>query len=141
MFDGMLSMSVQNLLLSSDDILYIGTFNGLSVYDGLSVKTYNYEDGLPNSFINEIFEDSDGNLWIAFGNKGIIRWRNGKVINHYTINNGLRSNEVNTIDQAKDGQILVGTSKGFSVFDGNDFFETSFLNSLKASIRSFCILS
>ena len=43
--------------------------------------------------------------------KGIIRWRNGKVINHYTINNGLRSNEVNTIDQAKDGQILVEPQK------------------------------
>ena len=65
---------------------------GKYLYDGLSVKTYNYEDGLPNSFINEIFEDSDGNLWIAFGQKGIIKWRNGKVINHYTTNNGLESN-------------------------------------------------
>ena len=130
MFDGMLSMSVQNLLLSLDDRLYIGTFNGLSVYDGLSVKTYNYEDGLPNSFINEIFEDSDGNLWIAFGQKGIIKWRNGKVINHYTINNGLESNEVNTIDQAKDGQILIGTSKGFSVFDGNEFINYDFTNGI-----------
>ena len=86
MFDGMLSMSVHVTLLSSDDLLYAGTFNGLTVYDGLSVKTYNYDHGLPNSFITDVFEDSDGYIWIAFGNEGVVKWKSGKVIKHFKEN-------------------------------------------------------
>ena len=52
MFDGMLSMAVHVTMLSSDDLLYVGTYNGMTVYDGLSVKTYNYE--MPNQPIRNL---------------------------------------------------------------------------------------
>ena len=130
MFDGMLSMSVHVTLLSSNDILYAGTFNGLSVYDGLSVKTYNYNHGLPNSFINDIYEDNEGYIWIGFGQKGIVKWESGKVIKHYTDKDGLASNGVNTITQDKDGRLLIGTTKGLSIFDGKEFTNYDFTHGI-----------
>ena len=110
MFDGMLSNSTHKSIISSEDLLYLGTFNGLSVFDGLKVVSYNYDQGLPNGFINEIFEDSDNNIWIGYGTKGLVKWRNGNVIKHYTTKNGLPSNRVNALDQDKDGNIVIGTS-------------------------------
>ena len=89
MFDGMLSNSTHKSIVSSEDLLYLGTFNGLSVFDGLKVVSYNYDQGLPNGFINEIFEDSDNNIWIGYGTKGLVKWRNGNVIKHYTTKNGI----------------------------------------------------
>ena len=58
MFDGILSNGAHVSLVSSEDLLYLGTFNGLSIYDGLKVKSYNYDQGLPNGPIVELFEDS-----------------------------------------------------------------------------------
>jgi len=126
MFDGMLSMAVHVTLLSSDDILYTGTYNGLSVYDGLSVKTYNYDHGLPNSPIFDVFEDKEGYIWIGFASKGIIKWKSGKVIQHYTMNDGLISDDVTTLAQDKDGNLLIGTDKGLSIFDGHKFTNYNF---------------
>ena len=48
MFDGMLSNGAHVSIVSSEDLLYLGTYNGLSIYDGLKVKSYNYDQGLPN---------------------------------------------------------------------------------------------
>jgi len=130
MFDGMLSMAVHVTMLSSDDLLYVGTYNGMTVYDGLSVKTYNYDHGLPNSFITDVYEDSDGYIWIAFGNKGIVKWKSGSVIKHYTEEDGLPSNTINVIRQDKDGNFLIGTSKGLSIFDGKKFDNYDFTDGI-----------
>ena len=85
MFDGMLS-NAHVSLVSSEDLLYLGTFNGLSIYDGLKVKSYNYDQGLPNGPIVELFEDSKGNIWIGYMEVGLVKWKDGKVITHYTKN-------------------------------------------------------
>ena len=50
----------------------------MTVYDGISVKTYNYDHGLPNSPIMDIFEDDEGYIWIGFGQKGIVKWKSAK---------------------------------------------------------------
>ena len=84
MFDGMLSNGAHVSIVSSEDLLYLGTYNGLSVYDGLRVQSYNYDQGLPNGYIAEIFEDSDGYIWIGYGLEGLVKWKNGIVVSYYT---------------------------------------------------------
>ena len=85
-------------MVSKEDLLYIGTFNGLSIYDGIRIKNYNYENGLPNDPITDIFEDDKGFIWIGFQTKGLVRWKNGDILNHFT-NDGLPTNAVNSISQ------------------------------------------
>ncbi len=51
--------------------MWFGTRNGLNRFDGHTFKTYlrtGQPDGLPNSFINSIAEDAEGQLWIATDN-------------------------------------------------------------------------
>ena len=130
MFDGMLSNSILKSIISKEDILYFATFNGLSVYDGLTVKNYNYVNGLPSDPIREIFEDSKGFIWLGFRTKGLIKWQNGKIIKHYTEKDGLPSNTVNAVNEDKNGNILVGTENGFSVLEDNKFNNYNFTNGI-----------
>ena len=121
MFDGMLSNGAHVSLVSSEDLLYLGTFNGLSIYDGLKVKSYNYDQGLPNGPIVELFEDSKANIWIGYMEVGLVKWKDGKVISHYTKKDGLPSNYVNALDEDDKGNIVIGTNSGLSIFNGEEF--------------------
>ena len=130
MFDGMLSNSADVSITSSNDLLYLGTYNGLSVYDGLSLKSYNYDHGLPNAFIGELFEDSKGYIWIGYGGKGLVKWKDGNVVDYFTTKNGLISDKINALAEDRDGNILIGTSHGLSVYNGKEFSNYNFTNGL-----------
>ena len=130
MFDGMLSNSADVSIVSSNDLLYLGTYNGLSVYDGLSVKSYNYDHGLPNAFIGELFEDSKGYIWIGYGGKGLVKWKDGNVVNYFTTKDGLISDHINALAEDREGNILIGTSHGLSVYNGETFSNYNFTNGL-----------
>jgi ligand-binding sensor domain-containing protein/serine phosphatase RsbU (regulator of sigma subunit) len=121
MFDGMLSNGAHVSIVSREDLLYLGTYNGLSIYDGLKVISYNYDQGLPNGPIVELFEDSKGFIWIGYIEKGLVKWKDGKVISHYTKKEGLPSNFVNALDEDEKGNIIIGTNSGLSIFNGEEF--------------------
>ena len=93
------------LTISKSKLLYIGTYNGLSIYNGVTIKSYNYEDGLPNGSISDVIEDSKGNIWISFDLKGLVKWKNGQVIRHFTTKDGLPSNHINIIREDNKGNI------------------------------------
>ena len=129
-FDGMYSNGAHVSLVSSEDLLYLGTYNGISVYDGLSVKSYNYDQGLPNGFIGELFEDSKGHIWIGYGDKGLVKWKNGKVLKYLTKDDGLPSNNINALAEDNEGKLYIGTSHGLSVYDGKKFKNYNFTDGL-----------
>ena len=129
-FDGMYSNGAHVSLVSNEDLLYLGTYNGLSVYDGLSVKSYNYDQGLPNGFIGELFEDSKGYIWIGYGDKGLVKWKDGKVLKYLTKDDGLPSNNVNAIAEDNEGKLYIGTSHGLAVYNGEKFKNYNFTDGL-----------
>ena len=129
LFDGMLSNGVYDLIIGSDGLLYIATFNGLSIYDGQSVVSYNYKQGLPNSQINQLFEDSDGNIWLGYEYFGAVKWKNG-IIKILNFNDGLSGNSVRAINQDKDGNILFGTERGLSIYNGKSFTNLNYSDGL-----------
>ena len=139
LFDGMLSSAVYDLLLASDGKLYIGTFNGLSIYDGQAVTSYNYKDGLPNDALSTLFEDSKGNIWLGYNYNGIVKWNNGNII-RYKNEDGLAGNGISAINEDKDGNMLFGTERGLSVFDGKNFTNYNYKDGLgNGRIKSICV--
>ena len=129
LFDGMLSAAVYDLLLASDGKLYIATFNGLSIYDGQTVNSYNHKDGLPNDAIRHLFEDINGSIWLGYDISGVVEWENGikKKLNH---KDGLAGNQVLAINQDKDGNMLFGTDRGLSIYNGVTFKNFNYSNGL-----------
>ncbi len=130
MFDGMYSNGAMASLITKDKKLFIGTYNGLSIYNGINVKSYNYKDGLPNGFITDLHEDVNGNIWISFGKKGLVKWKEGKVLEHYTTENGLPSNFVNALAEDNKGNLVIGTGSGLSIFNGTDFKNYNFTHGI-----------
>jgi signal transduction histidine kinase/ligand-binding sensor domain-containing protein len=82
-------------------------------------KSITMKDGLPSNFILGIKEDNSGNLWLGTNN-GLARYnpQTGDIVN-FNNDNGLKSNilELGLCYHFKSGEILVGGSDGFNIFD------------------------
>ena len=65
--------SVREIFQDSRGYVWIGTYKGLSRYDGTRFKNYDRGDfGVTSDFINVIREDLDGNLWIGTDNGVVV---------------------------------------------------------------------
>ena len=65
--------SVREIFQDSRGYIWIGTYKGLSRYDGTRYKNYDRTDfGVASDFINVISEDLDGNLWIGTDNGVVV---------------------------------------------------------------------
>ena len=58
--------------------MWIGTTNGLNRYDGHSIKQYfhNPKDSfsIPGNIIYWMFKDKDGDMWLACGHQGLVKY-------------------------------------------------------------------
>ncbi|HEV9036526.1 MAG TPA: histidine kinase [Puia sp.] len=101
-------------IFSRNDTCYIGTLNGLyrlnpdrsSVYLGST-------DPFFQRRISGIVESSDGTLWIASYDGGVIAYRDNRVIALIDKSNGLNSNICRTMFIAEN-TLWVGTDKGLN---------------------------
>ncbi|MFS4417609.1 two-component regulator propeller domain-containing protein [Maribacter sp. 2307ULW6-5] len=104
--------------------MWLGTRDGLNVYDGTAFKVYRTVPGdsssISNSDILTIKEDSEGFVWVGTYN-GLNRYDPVKDVferfYHYNDVNSLSNNTVWSIEEMSNGEIWVGTSNGLSIYD------------------------
>ncbi|WP_177191846.1 sensor histidine kinase [Parafilimonas terrae] len=97
---------------------YIGTLNGLYIKNKFSHAFFNLGDDalrLRDKII-KIVKASNGDLWVATENNGIITLRNDKIIYQVTNKFGLTSNSCRCLYIYKN-YLWVGTDKGISRVD------------------------
>lgn len=70
--------------------------------------------------VYEILDDSKGRLWFGTDGAGIIV-RDGGVISHFTVDDGLAGNRVFALAEDSLGNIWIGTSSGLSCYNGRGF--------------------
>ncbi len=68
--NGLLSNAPTTLFQDSQGLLYIGTAEGLSVFNGYEFTNYRTKDGLPSNFILAVYEQQShpGMIWIGTEN-------------------------------------------------------------------------
>lgn len=71
------------------------------------------------SGIRSINQDSKGNYWFGSLREGIAIY-NGKSFNYLTQIDGLADNQIQSIQEDKEGVIWISTQKGVSSYDGKD---------------------
>ena len=81
---------------------------------------YSTEEGLPQSQVHSIYQDSSGYLWIGTLGGGVSRF-NGRTFTNFTTKEGMSDNHVLTIFEDSDHNIWFGTQVGASRFDGQTF--------------------
>lgn len=109
-------------------IIWAGTYgNGLNYYDTKTKRNGNYhfnaadKTGIPNDRINNIFQDTNDDLWIAT-ESGLCKVnRNKKSFEVFTTKNGLPSNFILSILEDNNKNLWVSTSKGLVRFNTENY--------------------
>lgn len=96
---------------------YIGTLNGLVIIDstGKKIKTADLSPLLANRIV-DIRKASDGSIWLATNDKGVIQYKNGQIKAVINFKTGLSSNGCKALC-LKDQYLWVGTNKGINKID------------------------
>ena len=91
--EGLPSNHVTVALQDRRGFLWIGTDNGLSVYDGIEFRNFTTVDGLPNLYITDIIESHNhpGTFWIGTVAGGLIRMRGGRCTTRHVGDNNISS--------------------------------------------------
>lgn len=119
-FDGLSQATVNTILQDKNDIIWLGTRDGLNRYDGYIFQTYKYnlrdQSSISNNNIKVVYEDKVGDLWIGTDN-GLNRFnRNTKTFERFFADSGnkntLSDNSIRDIAEDAEGNLWVGTSEG-----------------------------
>lgn len=111
--------AVRALLVDSNNILWIGTENGVVKKENDDFRSLFEEDGLALNSCWAIAEDKNKNLWFGSYGKGVSIY-NGISFKVISKDDGLVNNEITTLF-SHGNKMYVGTSDGVSVIDINTF--------------------
>jgi ligand-binding sensor domain-containing protein len=116
---GLSQNSVYSLAEDNEGLIWIGTWDGLNVYDGYNFKIFGKEHGLSNETIRTLHL-SGRQLWIGTEN-GLNRMdmESRKIDVFYAIENdtnSLTNNWVNHIYEDLSGRIWISTKSGISEY-------------------------
>jgi hypothetical protein len=132
--DGLPSASVRALYFDSDNVLWIGTYDGgLGRFDGVHFARITTRNGLFSNGVFQILEDANGYLWMS-SNQGIYRARKqdlndfvaGRLSGIHSIAYGKREGMLNEECngghwpagvRARDGKLWFPTENGVAVVD------------------------
>lgn len=105
--NGLPQASITSIIQTRDGFLWFSTFGGLVRYDGLRFQVFNTGNtkGLRTGRFTHLFEDHEGNLWIATEGQGLTRYKD-EVFTTYTTETGLPTNQVGPITQDAAGNII-----------------------------------
>jgi len=113
-------------LQDSMGFIWFGTKNGLARYDGYEFKVYltdsNETSSISHHYINALYEDKLGFIWIATDGGGLNRFdpksEKFKTFYHSSANpSSLSHNSVTSLSSASNGKLWVGTSHGLNLFN------------------------
>lgn len=114
------SNDIRSIMKDRKGRLWVGTFNGLSLYEHQSFKNFYANDNDPHSLSNNsirpIFQDRRGSIWIGtyFGGVSIMdddipAFKNFSHVSH---RNSLSYNVVSSFEEDEKGNLIIGTEGG-----------------------------
>ena len=113
-------ISVVCLLFDHDHSLWIGSeTKGLYKLSNGKLDHYDTTNGLSGNSMHSIFEDREGNLWVAT-NGGVGKFRDLPAISFAT-EQGLSSEDALSVAAATDGHVWIGLHQGIDVYEGQKF--------------------
>ena len=104
-------------MLDSNGLIWFGTSNGIARYDGENLEIYGSDQGLDGVNVYELFEDSQGRIWVHSNNETVSVIDFDANLIHEMINS-FNTNFRTTMIEAKDGTFWYGNlRKGYLILD------------------------
>ena len=119
---GVPGLAVRVMLQDRQGIIWMGGWNdGISLFDPGTplpslLRKYAVEDGLPDNSIRSFHEDCEGTMWVGTRYGGIARLV-GKRFETASMNDGLMSNTIWTIDEDEHDRLYLRTDVGIERID------------------------
>jgi signal transduction histidine kinase/ligand-binding sensor domain-containing protein len=112
------SVKAQSLFFDRNNALWIGTATqGLyRIHNGI-VDHYRSVDGLSGDTVNGIYQDREGNLWVAT-DQGVDCFRDTPVVS-FSLREGLSDESTNTVLARRDGTVWVGNGGDLDIILGS----------------------
>ena len=108
---------VMTLYITSDDVLWVGTNDGLSRFDPETASFVRYPDYFGGHTVYMMTESADGVLWVA-ARDGLKRFDpQSESLSAYAVKDGLASEVIFGILEDARGDLWLSTIKGISHFD------------------------
>jgi ligand-binding sensor domain-containing protein/serine phosphatase RsbU (regulator of sigma subunit) len=95
-------------------------------------RRYSIEEGLPQSSIYCLLQDSRGFIWMGTDGAGVVRF-DGQKFETFSKTNGLSDNIVRGLLEDRKGNIWIGTDNGLTLYDGFNFHPIGKEQGLKGS--------
>ena len=130
--DGLAQSNVNVILKDSDGLIWLGTDDGLNLFDSHNLKTYRHDSNDPYSLseneVVSLLEDSQGRLWVGTAHGGglnLFNRKGGKFLRYLddnvADNISIRSkNAALCIIEDASQNIWVGTHDGIRVLKKGD---------------------
>jgi hypothetical protein len=122
--------SITATTFDDDGQVWIGSKNGLWVFDGKELREYTYKDGLFDKSIHQLFYSSTGNIWAATSTGPY-----ALIDNHFYVFESLKNQRILSISENADNWFFL-TENGISVFAK----EKSFFGILYVKILAITLL-
>ncbi len=106
-----------DIAMTKDGILWIGTYAGLYRYNGREFQQMNEFESVRN--VNCLYVDEEGRLWIGTNDNGLSIMINEEIVNVIDKDRGLPANSVKSIIRSTDGYYYIGTTAGTQVLTLN----------------------
>lgn len=114
--DGLAQFSVQSFVLNRNGVVMIGTYDGISYFDGYSVISERRSDDRPGGLVNNrilcMSENRDGNVWIGMDG-ALMRYEclTGRYTDYTYALQELASQRVRTVLEDRSGELWIGTDQ------------------------------
>ena len=100
--------------------LWVGMNSGLNRLRNDLFSMYGESEGLPSDEPTTVYQDRRGRVWVGFHDRGLVQLVDGKPAQVYTQKDGLPSNEIFSIRENRDGDLLIAARGGPSrLHDGH----------------------
>ena len=108
---GLLYNTVYTIVIDESGNKWIGTWLGLSKFDGVRWTVYNSSNsGLPFNVVRSIVKDDSSNIWI--GINGLVKFDGINWTVYNALNSGLPNDFIYAIDIDDAGNKWIGTYEG-----------------------------
>ena len=114
--DGLVGNNTSSLLEDREGNIWIGTYSGVSRYDGITWRNFTVEDGLADRGVEDVAQDLAGNLWFATL-AGVSRY-DGSTWRTFTTADGLACDRVSSICADQEGNVWFACGDAVTRYDG-----------------------
>ena len=113
--EGLPNNAVRSLFIDRNNVLWVGTENGISRFVNGQFYNLSEQDGLGHNSCWDISQDADGNMWFASYGGGISKF-DGKKFTLFSSKDGLPVDKIRKVFPFKNN-IYVGTEQGISILN------------------------